>query len=118
MKPALILAAILAPFSFFNLSAATFVVTSTANSGPGTLRQAILDANTTPGFNDGNVSTGSISVSWPSAAALFVLEETPSLTPPIKWTSIASGITDDGQTRTFSVLVTSATNSLFFRLQR
>ena len=28
---------------------ATFTVTSSANSGPGTLRQAILDANTTPG---------------------------------------------------------------------
>ncbi len=27
---------------------ATFVVTTTANSGPGSLRQAILDANVTP----------------------------------------------------------------------
>jgi len=32
-----------------SLSAATFTVTSTANSGPGTLRQAILDANASPG---------------------------------------------------------------------
>lgn len=28
--------------------AATFTVTSTADSGPGSLRQAILDANATP----------------------------------------------------------------------
>ncbi|HEX4440612.1 MAG TPA: S-layer homology domain-containing protein [Thermoanaerobaculia bacterium] len=33
------------------LSAATFTVTSTADSGPGTLRQAILDANASPAPN-------------------------------------------------------------------
>ena len=33
------------------IKAATFVVTSNANSGPGTLRQAILDANATPGLD-------------------------------------------------------------------
>lgn len=33
-------------------NAATFVVTSTANSGPGTLRQAILDANAAPGLDN------------------------------------------------------------------
>src|SRR5690242_1433091 len=32
-----------------SLPAATFTVTSTADSGPGTLRQAILDANAAPG---------------------------------------------------------------------
>lgn len=32
-----------------SLSAATFTVSSSADSGPGTLRQAILDANATPG---------------------------------------------------------------------
>jgi len=47
-----ILCAILLAVIFFNpVSAATFVVTNPANSGPGTLRQAILDANTTPGLD-------------------------------------------------------------------
>src|SRR5512132_1754955 len=32
-------------------SAATFTVTNTADSGPGSLRQAILDANANPGLD-------------------------------------------------------------------
>jgi parallel beta-helix repeat protein len=36
-------------FFFARVEAATFTVTSTANSGSGTLRQAILDANANPG---------------------------------------------------------------------
>ena len=43
-------AGLLASFFLNSLSAATFVVTSTANSGPGTLRQALLDANANPGL--------------------------------------------------------------------
>ncbi|MCP4441645.1 MAG: hypothetical protein GY810_22295 [Aureispira sp.] len=34
-----------------SISATTFTVTSTADSGPNTLRQAILNANATPGFD-------------------------------------------------------------------
>ncbi len=44
-------AILLASFFFHTVSAATFVVTSTANSGAGTLRQAILDANANPGLD-------------------------------------------------------------------
>ena len=47
-----ILGAILLAVIFLNpVSAATFVVTNLANSGSGTLRQAILDANAAPGFD-------------------------------------------------------------------
>jgi len=41
------------------VSAATFVVTNTADSGPGSLRQAILDANSTPAFDTITFSIGS-----------------------------------------------------------
>src|SRR6478609_7407154 len=45
-RSALILAALAAGAS---VRAATFTVSSSADSGPGTLRQAILDANASPG---------------------------------------------------------------------
>ncbi len=45
------IASILLCVSSLPLSAATFTVTNTADSGPGSLRQAILDANANPGLD-------------------------------------------------------------------
>lgn len=69
------------------LHAATFTVSSPADSGPGSLRQAILDANAAPGSDDVIFQSGftgtiflsssfsisdSITISGPGAAALSV----------------------------------------------
>jgi hypothetical protein len=43
------LLALLLPLAASSLAAATFTVTNTSDSGPGSLRQAILDANANPG---------------------------------------------------------------------
>lgn len=46
-----------------SLSAATFTVTTTADSGPGSLRQAIIDANAAGGLDDIQINlTGTISL--------------------------------------------------------
>ena len=69
------------------VNAATFTVTNLADSGPGSLRQAILDANVAPGSDDLIFQAGltgtiilssvisisdSITISGPGAAALSV----------------------------------------------
>ncbi|MGH9369679.1 MAG: right-handed parallel beta-helix repeat-containing protein [Thermoanaerobaculia bacterium] len=56
--PGLLLVASLAP----SLLAATFTVTNTADSGPGSLRQAILDANSNPGADviNFNIAPGGV----------------------------------------------------------
>src|SRR5437867_1330396 len=58
--------------------AATFVVTNTADTGPGSLRQAILDANATPAL-DG------ITFSLPGAAphTISLLTALPTITAPV-----------------------------------
>ena len=50
-------------------SAATFTVTSSADSGPGTLRQAILDANANPGLDQIRFTSG-VTVVFPSLPAI------------------------------------------------
>ncbi len=60
------------------LPAATFTVTSTADSGAGTLRQAIIDANNTAGFDTiaFNIAGGgphTIALSTPLPAATFAV---------------------------------------------
>ena len=53
-----VLVLFLAPVSF----AATFTVSSSADSGAGTLRQAILDANANPGADQIVFTIGSVNV--------------------------------------------------------
>src|SRR5262245_27174462 len=55
------------------LNAATFTVTTTADSGPGSLRQAILDANANPGADE-------IAINIPAAGVQTISPLTP---PPI-----------------------------------
>src|SRR2546421_6721826 len=68
---------------------ATFTVTSTADAGPGTLRQAILDANAspTPDTIDFNLPTGAAPKIAPQA-------ELPHITGP----TIVDGSTQPGYT--------------------
>ena len=54
----IILSLIVALIAFNKISAATFTVTSVSNSGPGTLRQAILDANALAGPDNISFSIG------------------------------------------------------------
>ncbi len=67
--------------------AATFVVTNTANSGPGTFRQAILDANATPG-------TDTINFNLPGAG-VQTISPTNSL-PDITNTLVINGFSQPG----------------------
>jgi hypothetical protein len=61
-------------------------------------------ANTTP-------------VTWPSAASLFYLEATDSLSPTSQWHTITSGIVDLGLLKGLSVTNTGGSN-LFLRLKK
>ena len=60
------------------LAAATFTVTSTADTGPGSLRQAILDANANPGFD-------TIAFDIPGAGVHTIIPATalPSINDPV-----------------------------------
>lgn len=67
-----------------------------------------------------SVSRGNntVVVSWPSAAAGFQLEATPSPEAFIQWHAITNGISDDGSRKTFAIPVGSAATNQFFRLRR
>lgn len=56
------------------LSAATFTVTNTNDSGPGSLRQAILDANSNPGFD---------TIEFAVAGTITPLTQLPAITDPL-----------------------------------
>src|SRR5687767_12021572 len=75
MKCLLCLFGAILPFSTF---AVTFQVTSVADSGPGTLRQAILDANLTPGRDE-----ISFSIPGPGPHSIVPLSPLPIVTDPV-----------------------------------
>jgi hypothetical protein len=52
------------------ISAATFTVTSSDDSGPGTLRQAMLDANANPGLDRMIFAVDFVEIAYPPARAL------------------------------------------------
>jgi len=58
--------------------AATFTVTTTSDSGPGSLRQAIVDANTAPGFD-----TIAFNIPGGGPHSILPLSNLPGLTGPI-----------------------------------
>ncbi len=71
--------------------AATFVVTTTADAGPGSLRQAILDANAAPGADDIHFNIGG---GGPQVIA--VASALPNVTDPV----VIDGTTQPGFTAT------------------
>ncbi len=77
-------------------SAANFVVTSKAKSGPGTLAQAILDANATP-------AADTISFALPGTSVQTILSDLPDITAPV---------TIDGYTQPGSIENGNPTGSL------
>ena len=66
---------------------AAYVVTNTNDSGPGSLRQAILDANTTPGTD--NIT---FSIPGPGPHTIQPLTALPTITDPV----VVDGITQSG----------------------
>jgi parallel beta-helix repeat protein len=82
-----------------NANAATFIVTSTADAGPGSLRAAILDANTAPGFD---TITFNIPVADPGVrpgtgvAVIRPAAPLPRITDPVHLEGIVPGIGDTG----------------------
>ena len=63
------------------------------------------------------VSGGSAMFCWPTNAADFVLEYADSLTPPVAWQPVTSGITTNGSTICFTVTHDAAVASRFYRLR-
>ncbi|HEY3854104.1 MAG TPA: MBG domain-containing protein [Verrucomicrobiae bacterium] len=53
-------------------------------------------------------------ISWPANASAYVLEETQSLTPPVKWTPVTNGIASDGSNN--SVGIDTSSGAKFFEL--
>jgi len=89
--------------------AGTYTVTSTADSGPGTLRQAILDANTNPGTDTirflistggGNLFEGSAPNSY---AVIEVNTALPTITGPVFIDGSTQTNTNTGNTASQSV---------------
>ncbi len=69
------------------ISAATFTVTNTFDSGPGSLREAILNANGTPGNDD-------IAFAIPSPGVQTIVLASP--LPPITQAVLIDGFTQPG----------------------
>jgi hypothetical protein len=82
-----------------NLSAATFTVTNNADSGAGSLRQAILDANGTPGAD-------TIAFDIPGAGVHTIIPATP--LPPISEGVIIDGYTQPGTSENTDPVATNA----------
>jgi len=83
-------------------------------SGGASPSLAVANAVTGGGGSGGSSTT---TVSWPSAANYFTLESTASLTPPVQWQTVTSGIVDAAGTKTFVVTNTGGTNQ-YFRLKK
>ncbi len=66
----------------------------------------------------GSGAKATTTIAWPSAATLFTLEETASLTPPVQWQPVMSGIADSGGTKTFTITNDGTNTNLFFRLKK
>ncbi|HEX3454871.1 MAG TPA: hypothetical protein VHS03_09605 [Gaiellaceae bacterium] len=79
----------------------TFTVTNDHDSGPGSLRQAILDANASPGKDK-------IAFDLPGPASIFPNTELPAVTDPID----IDGTTDPGYNGTPFVLLFGTGNTL------
>ena len=82
-----------------NLSAATFTVTTTDDSGAGSLRQAILDANGTPGAD-------TIAFDIPGAGVHTITPATP--LPPVSEAAVIDGYTQPGSSENTDPVATNA----------
>jgi hypothetical protein len=60
---------------------------------------------------------GAATLAWPSAATDFLLESTPSLTPPVLWERIDTGIADDGVQKSYAMTNKFPATNQFFRLR-
>src|SRR4030095_6294451 len=66
------------PLAVTRASATTFTVTNTSDSGPGSLRQAILDANATPGIDAINFK-----IAAPGVQTIAPLSPLPTVIDPL-----------------------------------
>ncbi len=63
----------------------------------------------------GNVVPTTISVSWPTSPAGFIVQQTADLAPPVLWTSLTNAVTVNGTTNT--VNMTASGSAMFYRLR-
>jgi hypothetical protein len=100
-----ILASLLALTSVPRATAATFTVTNLANSGPGSLRNAVLDANAAPGADTVAFSPG-LTGTIPLTSGEIPIEDSLTITGPGAAVLTVSG---NSQSRIFHVENSSAT---------
>jgi lysophospholipase L1-like esterase len=75
----------------------------------------VTSASIPPTLNVAWKDQGNLNLSWPTSAVPFVVESTPSLAPPVVWTSITNAIINLNGTN--SVAITPRTSNLLFRLK-
>ncbi len=61
-------------------------------------------------------SANTIEFRWPSASTNLQLQCTPSLSPPIDWQPVTTGISDDGTVKSYVVNTSGAATNRFYRL--
>lgn len=91
-----------------------YVVTATATDPLGNTSElsACTPVSQLPSLTLSNVANQQLTLSWPNTATGFVLKETPSLSPPIIWTTVSNSVINSGGK--FVVTVpTTATNRFY-----
>lgn len=68
-------------------------------------------------FTLGGGGGGLFTLSWPASYAGFVLESSESLTPPIDWQPVTSGITESGGTKSYTVTNDTSVSGRLYRLR-
>ena len=112
---------------FATTPATNSLITATATDANGNSSEFSSAAGIVPNgiaspslaISGGGVSGGganTATVTWPSAA-FFTLEQAGSLTPPVQWQAVTSGITDLGGIKSFAFSGGTNTNQ-FFRLKK
>src|SRR5262249_48932302 len=67
-----------------------------------------------PSLTLGRTGSNTVTVSWPSTATGFVLQQNTNRVSSINWSNITSGIQNDGTTK--SLVINPASGSRFYRL--
>ena len=68
-------------------------------------------------FTLGGGGGGLFTLSWPASYVGFVLESTESLTPPVVWQEVTSGIAESGGTQSYTVMNDSGVTGRLYRLR-
>lgn len=82
-----------------------------------TTNNATLTVSSPPELSITSGGGGLITLSWPASYGSFVLEFTESLTPPIDWQPVTSGITENGGIKSYTVVSDPNVSGRLYRLR-